>query len=424
MIARLGPRARSPAAKAALSGVWVQLMLIITGILAARVLGVEDRGHFALIWLIPVAIGAIGNLGLPLASIYWVAPEHGLTRSIIRLLIPVAVLQGVAMVCIHAGILAIYLPGKSDAVVSSAIVSLPMSAGILAQLYGLALLQARSRFNAFAIARALPTTCYALAATAIAIAGADLLSFTIALVAATVVGAILTIAIGLTRLPAVQEDKPVPSVRAMLGFGLRALLGSFSAVETLQVDQIFVGVVLSPRALGLYAVATAFTNMPRFIVTSIGMVGYPQVASIVDPEDSRRRIWRIFWLTVGSCAALVGVLEAIIGWLLPFLFGDSFAEAIPLARILLFGVIFLAARRILSDSIRGAGFPGLGTVAEIASWAWLVPALIVMSHLSGVEGSAWATASAYAFSLAVLALLVSRHAELRPGRRLGLRYAL
>ena len=54
-----------------------------------------------------------------------------------------------------------------------------------------------------------------------------------------------------------------------------------------------------------------------------------------------------------------------------------------------------------------------GTIAEVAAWLWLIPALAVLVPLVGVRGVAYALSSSYAISLGVLLLVASSHGEVR-----------
>ena len=105
----------------------------------------------------------------------------------------------------------------------------------------------------------------------------------------------------------------MPPVREMVAFGAKGLLGASSPIEYYRLDQAVVGLFLTPVALGIYAVALAFTNLPRFISTSVGMVAYPHVAAQSDPVEARRQLWRFFLLTVAACAAVVAALEVSAG---------------------------------------------------------------------------------------------------------------
>jgi hypothetical protein len=201
---------------------------------------------------------------------------------------------------------------------------------------------------------------------------------------------------------------PFPSRRKMMRFGAKGLLGSMSAVETFRIDQAVIGLFLTPAALGLYVVGVSITNLPRFLAQSIGMIAYPIVATTRDLRASYRAVWRYFWISIAISIAVVAPLELMAGALIPFFFGDDFAHSATIARILLAGTVAVGARRVLTDGARGAGYPGAGTIAEIASWVALAPTLIVLVPRYGVDGVAAALAASWAISLAVLVAMVLR----------------
>ena len=70
-------------------------------------------------------------------------------------------------------------------------------------------------------------------------------------------------------------------------------------------DQAVVGLFMPPSVLGLYVVAVAFTNLPRFVGQSIGMVAYPTVANARDPLEARRRLSRLVMMTVGVSVVIL-----------------------------------------------------------------------------------------------------------------------
>ena len=188
-------------------------------------------------------------------------------------------------------------------------------------------------------------------------------------------------------------------------------------------DQAVVGLFLAPAALGLYVSAAAFTNLPKFVAQSIGMVAYPKIAA--EPDDRRRRaVMRRFTLVAaGVCsAAVVALLIIVVSRLLPFFFGHEFDGAVGVARVLLVGGLFIGMRRVLSDGARGIGRPGAGTMAEVVSWVVLIPALAIALQY-GILGVAWALTGAAATSVAALLVMlyVPRGATSSRRRRRGRR---
>jgi O-antigen/teichoic acid export membrane protein len=171
-----------------------------------------------------------------------------------------------------------------------------------------------------------------------------------------------------------------------------------------------VGLFLSTRALGLYVAAAAFMNFSRLVTQSVGLVAYPNIAGRKDPKDADRAMWKFTAIGVAAALAIFVALELTIGHLIVLLFGDAFAPAEGVARLLLVAALLMGARRVLSDAARGANRPLVGTIAEITSWAILLPAMVLFTPLLGLDGVAVALVIASAASL----IVVVRGARRRP----------
>ena len=396
----------------------IQALLVVSGVLAARILGPEDRGYLALLALSPIILSELGNLGLPLAITYHTARDRTHAAAIARSSVRPFLLQLVVLTAVHAIIVAVLLGGQPRPVCTAGLFTLMAVPASLAQRYGLAIMQGQQRFAAFNILRLLPVALYAGAIAAFFVVGNGELP----LVALAWAASNLTVGaatLGLAAWGALasplrgRADVRAPSLGNMLRFGLKGFLGSVSPVETLRVDQAVVGLFLSPTALGLYVVALAFTNLPRFVAQSVGMVAYPSVASHTDEAAARRSMWAFFWATVAMSTAIVIPLLLMSGWLVPLFFGDQFREAARVTQILLPGTLFAGAGRVLSDALKGRGHPTAGTLAEVATWLWLAPALALAVPLWGVNGVALSLSTSYVVSFSVLLCLAVAHGEVR-----------
>jgi O-antigen/teichoic acid export membrane protein len=96
----------------------------------------------------------------------------------------------------------------------------------------------------------------------------------------------------------------------------------------------------------------------------------------------------------------------------PFFFGSQFSAAVTVTYIVLPGTVFLSARRVLSEGLKGRGYPLAGTVGELVSLAWVALALALFVPLWGIYGAAIALASSYVVSMLVLVVIGARHGEL------------
>ncbi len=103
----LARRARSATSTTITTSLLSQVILIVSGVFAARLLGVEDRGRLALLVLVPAALAQVGALGLPVAVTYYVARDPKSSRAIVQRVVPVAIAQAAVLVAVQAAILAV-----------------------------------------------------------------------------------------------------------------------------------------------------------------------------------------------------------------------------------------------------------------------------------------------------------------------------
>jgi O-antigen/teichoic acid export membrane protein len=379
----------------------IQALVVVSGVLAARMLGVSGRGHLAILWVIAIILAQVGTLGLPIASTYFIARDERNAAAIARSLVIPALVQSVVFLILHALILTVALHDAEAQVKLSAALTLPVVPSLIAYQYGLAILQGLQRFRAFNVQRILAQSLYTFGLLAcFAIGLSDLPDLMFVWVAAVVVVSAITLARAVRALPQRRGAySQGPRVSEMLRFGLKSLLGAMSVFDQLQLDQAVAALLLPPFSLGLYVAAVAFTNLPRFIGQSVGMVAYPTAAKADSTREGRRTMWRFFAVAALASGLTVAALELLVGRLIDLFFGSTFDGATEPARILLLGSLCLALRRTLADGARGAGYPTVGTVAEVFSWVLLIPALVVF-----VSGSA--TSVALALSVTSFTALV------------------
>ena len=364
------------------------VLLVVSGVLVARALGPSDRGYLALLIVISSVCVLIGSAGLPTALTYFIASDQGNARAITGSLKGPALAQVIGTMVVQFGVMFAFVHGEPERVKVAALISLLLVPGILAQSYGLAILQGQERFRPFNVFRVLPTAAYSAAVLTVVLLGAaDLVVLMETWVLATLGGGIAAVVVALRGLPAGDRGAQTPTRPRVFKFGLKSLVGSVSPVEALRLDQVLVGLLLTPVTLGLYVVAQAFTNVPRAIGQTVGMVAYPHVASQSDAVGARRALWRYFFLGLALSLFAIGALELVTGKLVNLFFGAEFAEAAPIARVLLLATLFMCARRVLTDGVNGLGRPGLGTVAEIASWVLLIPTIAVLFRHSASSES-------------------------------------
>lgn len=385
----------------------LQLIILISGVISARMLGVLDRGNLALFWTISLVVTQIAALGLPQAVTFEIA-RNGWSAMTIYSTLRTRIMILTALALVTQSLIVAVVFGDDSEVILAACLSLVSVPALVIYSFAVAALQGEERFGQMNFARLLPFGAYSLLLIAGVIAGLDSLLFvTCAWVGTLLVASVWSTGLVFAGPPSDRlEPKGSPNPGAMTRFGIKGLLGATPPTETFRPDQLVVGLALAPASLGLYVAALSLTNLPRFLALSVGLVAYPRIAALEDKTGLEREIWKYTGLGALVAVAAAAPLFVLAEPLLGLFFGDEFTSAASTVQIILLGSPFLAARRVMADGLRGADHPGAGTVAELVAWFWLIPTLAAGSIFGGLEGVAGALSSSFLVSfLATIYLL-------------------
>jgi O-antigen/teichoic acid export membrane protein len=396
-------------------------MLVITGPFLARLLGPAGRGDLAALMLWPVILVQLGGLGIPAALTYYISGGARWSETIRRGL-RFAAWQAAGLTALQVLIVILVFADRAPEARDAALLTIAAVPGLLAQEYGLAILQAKSDLTYFNVLRLLPITLFAVAVVVLFLTSGGLVAVVLGWVAATSMIGALTLSYALRRFRAATPPRgegDAPTGGQLLSFGVRGILSANSATDIVRPEQIALVLFLPSRALGIYVVGLAFTNLPYFFAKAIGLVAFPAVARQPDPGAARRVAWRYLWIIIGLAGVIVCLLLLTVSTLIPLFFGEDFRDSVNLAYILLCGALFNAVRRVLAECLRGRGQPGAGTTAEAAAIVWLIAALATLLPTVGLTGVALAVASSQVASLMLLILIAVRRGELRRGEAMS-----
>jgi O-antigen/teichoic acid export membrane protein len=386
------------------TGVIGQIILVASGVVLARALGPENRGVLALVFLLSAISTQIGTMGVPVAVTYWIAAGKASSGVLLRGVRRFRNVQLGVILAAQAGlILLVVEPRSPSGFLWVAFLSLAATVSGVSQMYGLAVLQGLGRFGAFNWLRTLNPALYMVGVVGLwALNQATLTVVTLVVIGASIIAAAATWLVVLRERVVADGSDEVPIPR-MVSFGLRSLVGSSPPVETFRLDQLLVGLVLPPVALGYYVVALAFTNLTRFIGQSIGMVTFPKVAAAGDPNSQHRIVRRDVALGAAICGGLTLALIVAVPELLPLFFGSGFEPATTAAQILLIATFFAALRRILVDGTRGSGRPVWGAAAESVTLLALPAVVVITRYTDSLSIVAGVMAGANLIGLLVVA---------------------
>ena len=147
-------------------------------------------------------------------------------------------------------------------------------------------------------------------------------------------------------------------VRPLARYGMAQIAALTPATLNAKLDQLVLSQAVPPAVLGRYAIAVSCTLLPIPLVSAIGNVAFPRLAS-------RHRVdglaGRMQWLGIlGSACAAAGALvplDLVAPWLIPRVFGSGYAGVVPLLWILTPAGVFLACNQVTGDVLRGQETP-------------------------------------------------------------------
>jgi O-antigen/teichoic acid export membrane protein len=198
-------------------------------------------------------------------------------------------------------------------------------------------------------------------------------------------------------------------VRPLAGYGAAQITALTPATLNAQLDQLVLSQAVPPAALGRYAIAVSCTLLPIPLVSAIGNVAFPWLASRHRVAGLARRMQ---WLGIlGSGCAAAGALvplALVAPWLIPRVFGAGYAGVVPLLWILTPAGVFLACNQVTGDVLRGRKHPMAVARAEGLAAVFTVVLLVTLLPVAGVYGAAIASAVAYGVALVMMLLSLRR----------------
>ena len=204
-----------------------------------------------------------------------------------------------------------------------------------------------------------------------------------------------------------------PIARLAWSIGYRTYLGSLALVDGLQVDVLLTTAILGARQAGLYYVATSAVLIVRVWGSTLGAIALPRVAAATTRLQAMSLLsWyaRITMVLSGVCAAVIFVFARP---LLTLVYGQEFASAEILVRILAVGALFGSLRYALGDGLRGLGKHTQAARAEVVGLLVGGVSLVGLLPVWGVDAVAVAVSVSYGCTL-VLLLAFSNHLGARP----------
>jgi O-antigen/teichoic acid export membrane protein len=378
----------------------IQGVNVLTGVLLARSLGVEDRGTLAILLLWPFLLSSVATFGVPDAVAYANARALAPSRVVFGTALAIGAAESVIVAATSIVVLSLVAPDVTGPTVAVVVAVVPLYIGAG---FATAALQANRRLRAFNVTRL--SVPFAMALLLLAFAATATLTVTTAVVAyfiTYVVAATVGVSLALRGTGRLAVDRRI--ARTLVGYGARSHVSFVATTLNERLDQLLISIFLSATSLGLYVVAATLTAGTAVIGASVALVALPRIARVADDRDRALRMCRRLALGTLALSVVATIpVAALAPWLLATLFGDGFAAGSSACRILLAAAVFLAFSRVLGSMLKALGKPLRAGEGDAAGLAVTIVALAVLLPLAGIVGAAIASLLAYAVACVAMA---------------------
>lgn len=187
--------------------------------------------------------------------------------------------------------------------------------------------------------------------------------------------------------------------RSLLSYGLRAWAGHVLGFTTARLDQLLIGPIVGAHALGLYAIAASYSELPAVLLLTARQFILPEQAT------SRSRDLSIVsrGMFTAAAAILIPATCVIAPWLIPLAFGHPYDGSVLLAVVLCLGIPGWMCSGVLGSMMEGRGRPGTVSLSSLAGVAVTLAGLPLLLPVIGAMGASIVTVlSAFASLLALL----------------------
>lgn len=396
---------------------YIQVVNIATGLIAARLLLPEGRGELAALMLWPGLVAELGCLALSDALLYRLASNAASPRVLFGTIVAMTVALCVVLVPIGWLLLPFVMEGHAPDIAAAAwwymALYLPT---YFASLFAANMFQGRLEIVAWNLVRATVPTLYlaGIAALGLAIAP-EAPEFAAANVIAMLASALLG-CVMLARRGWLGLRPDAGEAKAMAVYGAKAHASEVLHSLRQKLDQAVVAKLMSASDLGIYAVALTVANGPLILVQTISNIAFPKISAQATHDGKVLVFGRYLRLALAMVLAINIVLWIVNPWVIPLLFGEAFAPAVWIADICLLGLVPYAAKVLFACALKAADRALVIPRAELWGLAVVAPALFLLVPQYGLAGAAASLVLAQAATALVLGQRLAEVMQLRLGR--------
>lgn len=364
-------------------GLMAQVLMMVSGIFMARMLGVEGRGQVVLITSL-AAMASQLTIGGSLANAVTrtLAAHQVRARDGLRRLVPTWLVVGIAAGMIAGGYF-FFLHRENETAVTAFLAVTVLISAVNAMSFRIiiaALLGESAPPAKVAMVVLFPLT---MTTVLVAVGYAVDRSWSVVAVMILVLASqsfSLVLSLALFAAPTRNPDHALPGDE-FYRVARRQYFGNLGPVDGLALDRTMVGSLLGNAPLGLYSAAGALAMLAPAMGAGLAQVLLPLATARQGEVEEERALIRRSLLVGGTILALLVLgIEVIAAPVIHFAFGQPFMPAVEPARWLIPATGLLGYRRILVAVLQARDRAGRASLVELGLCPVMVAGIVVAAH--------------------------------------------
>lgn len=388
---------------------------LISGVLAARFLGAEDRGLLAAIIYWPHFIAGVAAMGLNEGIVIRTA-KLGTTETLRATTLAVSLGLAVPLGFIGYYLMPVLLgESRQDYLLFSQIYFLIFLPFTFLAMNFLAIDQGELKFHQFNVQRIIQATAYPLLLLGLWLVGVLTVEFAaITVLSGTVIIALLRVWNARSSL---IKRLSLIEARQLFAISFRLHMVNMVTFLAMQIDKMVLVLFSSNAQLGLYVVAfTAAGAVPSLFVTTYINIMLPTAAKIGSKLENIEEILVPLRKLLGIIMIYSVLLVFFMPYLIYFVFGSEFKAAGNYAQILVLAFLFVGIKKVLIYLLRSWRLNRPAVLGEGLTAFVLIVGSYVAVHWWGTIGLCVLVLLAHAMGAALLSYYFLKITGLSLGR--------
>ena len=184
-----------------------------------------------------------------------------------------------------------------------------------------------------------------------------------------------------------MDSSPDGARANLVGYGSRIWIGSLSGVLLVRLDQVLMTPLSSVEQLGLYAVAVNIADLMLILNSAVRDVTFSSDSAAASSERLQKSARASF---LASLVMGLVVATTLPFWL-PFVFGASFTDAVPVAELLILATVIGIPGSIAGAGLSARGRPEMRSISLVVACTVNIVAMLILLPSMGAMGAAIAT---------------------------------